>query len=207
MNAGLGLVASDITGLILAGGQGRRMGGVDKGLQPFRGEPLVCHALRRLAPQVGAVLINANRHLDTYATFGPRVVPDALPDYPGPLAGLLTGLNHCQTPWLVTVPCDAPYFPLDYVARLAAALSPTDDLAMVTTPDAGASGEPGRFHLQPVFGLLKRTLAPSLAAFMAQGERKVSRWMAQHACVHVPFLEVDAFVNLNTLAELDREPV
>ena len=110
--------ASDITGVILAGGRGSRMGGVDKGLQNFNGMPMALHALMRLAPQVGEVMINANRNLGAYDAMGVPVWPDALPDYPGPLAGFLTGLERCETPYLVTVPCDSPLFPTDLVARL-----------------------------------------------------------------------------------------
>ena len=112
---------SDITGLILAGGRGSRMGGVDKGLQTHLGMPLAMHALLRLAPQVGEMMINANRNLGAYESMGVPVWPDALPDYPGPLAGFLAGLEHCETPYLASVPCDSPLFPEDLVARLAAA--------------------------------------------------------------------------------------
>ena len=112
----------NITGLVLAGGRGSRMGGVDKGLQNYRGMALALHALLRLQPQVGTVMINANRNLGAYEAMGVPVWPDAMPDYPGPLAGLLTGLERCETPYLVSVPCDTPNFPLDLVARLSAAL-------------------------------------------------------------------------------------
>ena len=112
--------AAEITGVVLSGGRGLRMGGVDKGLQPYRGVPLAQHALRRLQSQVGACLLNANRHQDRYAAFGVPVVSDEMPDFAGPLAGFVTALRHCQTPWLVTVPCDSPLFPVDLVARLAA---------------------------------------------------------------------------------------
>ena len=110
---------ADITGLILAGGRGSRMGGVDKGLQNFHGIPLAQHALRRLAPQVGHLMLNANRNLDAYRAMGAPVWGDEVPDFPGPLAGMLAGLRHCETPYLVTAPCDTPYFPDDLTARLA----------------------------------------------------------------------------------------
>ena len=113
----------DITGLVLAGGQGSRMGGIDKGLEPFHGIPLALHALRRLQPQVGSILVNANRHLDIYRTFGAPVCPDAQTDFSGPLAGFLAGMEHCHTPWLLTVPCDTPLFPPDLAQRLAEAAS------------------------------------------------------------------------------------
>src|SRR5256885_8784920 len=140
----------DITGLILAGGRGSRMGGVDKGLQNHLGIPLAMHALMRLAPQVGHEMVNANRNLGAYDAFGVPVWPDAVADYPGPLAGFLAGLEHCETPYLVTVPCDTPGFPEDLVARLADALEAHDaDIAMAAT--GGADG----VQVQPVFCLLK----------------------------------------------------
>ena len=198
-----GIAPQDITGLVLAGGRGSRMGGVDKGLQMLAGEPLVRHALRRLAPQVGPMLISANRHLDAYAALGLPVVPDTLADFPGPLAGLLAGLARCTTPWLMMVPCDTPHFPPDCVARLAeAAHAAQADVALAATWAEDAAPHPPRLLAQPVFCLVRRTLAPSLAEFIAQGERKVGRWAAQHACVRVPFDEAPAFFNANTPEEL-----
>jgi len=126
----------DITGLILAGGRGSRMGGVDKGLQNFRGMPLALHALMRLSPQVGSVMINANRNLSAYESFGMPVWPDGLADYAGPLAGFLCGLERCETPWLLTVPCDTPLFPADLASRLAAAAAIQGaDIAMASAPE------------------------------------------------------------------------
>ncbi|PPE68371.1 molybdenum cofactor guanylyltransferase MobA [Caldimonas thermodepolymerans] len=189
----MSIAPEQITGLILAGGRGSRMGGVDKGLQNFRGMPLALHALLRLAPQVGSVMINANRNLGAYEAFGAPVWPDALPDYAGPLAGFLTGLEHCETPYLVTVPCDTPLFPEDLVARLADALAQADaDIAMVRT------GE----QVQPVFCLLKSSLVESLVRFTHEGGRKIDRWTAQHRCIEVPFDDESAFFNANTLEEL-----
>ncbi|AKJ28953.1 molybdenum cofactor guanylyltransferase MobA [Caldimonas brevitalea] len=185
----------EITGLVLAGGRGTRMGGVDKGLQPFRGEPLVAHALRRLAPQTTALMISANRSLPAYRGYGVPVHADALPDYPGPLAGLLSGLQHCRTPYLVSVPCDTPLFPLDLVARLADALGHAGaDIAVARSGD----------RLQPVFCLLKTTLAGSLMRYLASGERRIAYWTAQHARVEVPFDPPSAFFNANTLEELQE---
>ena len=127
----MGIDKHDITGLVLAGGRGSRMGGVDKGLQPHRGMPLAQHALLRLGAQVGELMINANRNLSAYESMGVPVWPDASADYPGPLAGLLAGLERCQTPYLVSVPCDTPDFPEDLVAKLAQALVAHDaDIAM-----------------------------------------------------------------------------
>nr|WP_297355683.1 molybdenum cofactor guanylyltransferase MobA [uncultured Caldimonas sp.] len=184
---------SRITGLVLAGGRGSRMGGVDKGLQHFRGLPLAQQALRRLAPQVGRVMINANRNLPTYASFGAPVWADALPDFAGPLAGFLTGFEHCETPYLATVPCDTPLFPETLVARLGEALVEHDgDIAMARTGQ----------HTQPVFCLMKSSLMDSLARFTRSGGRKIDLWTAQHRCIEVPFDDESAFFNANTLEEL-----
>jgi molybdenum cofactor guanylyltransferase len=182
-----------ITGLILAGGRGSRMGGVDKGLQNYRGLPLAMHALLRLSPQVGQVMINANRNLGAYESFGVPVWPDALPDFSGPLAGFLSGLDHCETPYLVTVPCDTPLFPTDLVARLSSALQAQGaEIAMART---GA-------HVQPVFTLMKTSLLESLVRFTEGGGRKIDRWTAQHHTVEVDFDDESAFANANTQDEL-----
>ena len=187
----------DITGLILAGGRGSRMGGVDKGLQNHLGIPMAMHALMRLGPQVEHVMINANRNLGAYDAFGVPVWPDALPDQPGPLAGFLTGLERCETPYLVTVPCDTPDFPEDLVARLADALVEKDaDIAMAATRnDEGV-------QVQPVFCLMKATLMESLVDFTQSGQRKIDKWTAQHRCVEVLFDNANAFFNANTAEEL-----
>ena len=185
-----------ITGLVLAGGRGTRMGGVDKGMQDFHGQPLAQHALERLRPQVGTLMLSANRHLADYAALGVPVWPDADVEFAGPLAGMLAGLAHCTTPYLATVPCDAPLFPLDLVACLAAVQA---DIVVATAPD-----ESGVQRLQPVFCLLRTDLRDSLAAFLAAGGRKVGQWMAQHHCVRVPFGDAQAFFNANTLVELEE---
>jgi molybdenum cofactor guanylyltransferase len=188
-----------ITGLVLAGGRGSRMGGVDKGLQNHRGVSLALHTLLRLQLQVGPVMINANRNLGAYEAMGVPVWPDGMLDYPGPLAGLLTGLERCETPYLVSVPCDTPDFPADLVARLAQALVAQDaDIAMAAT------SEDGQLRTQPVFCLLKCSLVDSLAAYLHAGERKIDRWTAQHRCVPVPFDDQAAFFNAHTLAELQQ---
>ncbi len=193
---------SEITGLILAGGRGSRMGGVDKGLQNFNGLPLALHTLMRLQPQVGHVMVNANRNLSAYEAFGADVWPDSLSDYAGPLAGFLTGLERCETPYMVTVPCDTPLFALDLVARLAEALAREDaDVAM-----AAAREEDGQLRTQPVFCLLRTELMESLVTFTHAGGRKIDAWTAQHKTVVVPFDlphdSVNGFFNANTLAEL-----
>jgi molybdopterin-guanine dinucleotide biosynthesis protein A len=188
-----------ITGLVLAGGRGSRMGGVDKGLQIHRGRPLAMQALLRLQPQVGALMVNANRNLADYAAMGAPVWPDALADYPGPLAGFLAGLVHCRTPYLVTVPCDTPNFPADLVDRLATALvAEGAEIAMAATL------EDGQLQVQPVFCLMAATLVDSLAAFTQGGQRKVDRWTAQHRCATVVFSDADAFFNANTPDDLQR---
>jgi molybdenum cofactor guanylyltransferase len=187
----------DITGLVLCGGRGTRMGGVDKGLQNHQGVPLALHAMLRLQPQVGTVMINANRNLAAYESFGVSVWPDPMADFPGPLAGWLAGLEHCETPYMLTVPCDSPNFPVDLVSRLSAALAAANaDIAMATTLEDGAE------QVQPVFCLLKTELIESLVAYLHAGERKIDRWTAQHACVNVLFEDAKAFANANTLDEL-----
>lgn len=194
---------SQITGLILAGGRGSRMGGVDKGLQPYRGLPLAMHAMLRLQPQVGELMINANRNLGAYESFGVPVWPDADADYAGPLAGFLVGLERCETPYLVSVPCDTPAFPADLVARLAAALEAEDaELAMPRTPRVDDDGSGEALQLQPVFCLMKATLLESLVRFSQGGGRKIDRWTAQHRAALVDFDDARAFFNANTLDEL-----
>jgi molybdenum cofactor guanylyltransferase len=190
-----------ITGLILAGGRGSRMGGVDKGLQNHQGTPLALHALMRLAPQVGEVMINANRNLGAYESFGVPVWPDALhaggPEFAGPLAGFLAGLERCETPYLVTVPCDSPNFPRDLVARLGEALESNHaEIAVAATVEGGEQ------RSQPVFCLMKTELMESLVRFTHEGQRKIDRWTALHRCVEVVFDDASAFANANTLAEL-----
>jgi molybdopterin-guanine dinucleotide biosynthesis protein A len=185
---------TNITGVVLAGGQGRRMGNVDKGLVDLDGRPLVAHALARLAPQVATNVIYANRHADEYARFGYAVVPDAIDGYAGPLAGLHAGLGAATTPFAVTVPCDSPFLPGDLVARLAAAFADAPiDIAVART---GAQPH-------PVFALVRRTLHAHLAQFLAGGGRKIDAWYATLGVREVAFDdEADAFRNINTRDEL-----
>lgn len=191
------IAREDITGLVLAGGRGSRMGGVDKGLQDHRGTPLALHALRRLQPQVGTAMLSANRNLPDYEAMGVPVWSDSIEGYAGPLAGLLTGLEHARTDWLVTVPCDTPDFPPDLVDRLAeAATAQGAEIAMAATR------EDGELRAQPVFCLLRTGLAPSLLAFLQAGERKFGKWTAQHRMVQVAFDDAAAFFNANTSDEL-----
>jgi molybdenum cofactor guanylyltransferase len=186
---------SAVSGIVLAGGQGRRMGGVDKGLQPLRGRPMVEWVLERLAPQVSQVIINANQNLERYGTYGHRVVRDEIGGFAGPLAGLHAGLKAATHPLVVTVPCDSPFLPADLVSRLKIALK-ENHLAVAKT---GAQPH-------PVFALMKRDVRESLEAFLAQGGRKIDAWYAALRVVEVNFDdEAQAFRNINTLDELNRE--
>lgn len=192
----------DVTGVILAGGRGSRMGGRDKGLEPFHGRPLVEHALERLRPQVAALGINANRHLPHYQSLGVPVWSDSLEGFAGPLAGFQVGLAHCATPWLVTVPCDSPLFPLDLVSRLAQRAS-AEGASIVM---ASAREEDGASRSQPVFCLMRRELATSLHDFLAGGGRKIDTWTALHGARQESFDtaadDPRAFFNANTLEQL-----
>jgi molybdenum cofactor guanylyltransferase len=190
---------ANITGLVLAGGRGSRMGGIDKGLQPHHGVPLAQHALRRLAPQVATAMLSANRNLETYTAMGVPVWSDETADFSGPLAGMLAGLNHCGTDYLATVPCDSPDFPLDLVARLARGLDESQaPIAVAATIEQEA------VRPQPVFCLLNVSLRASLAAFLASGERKTALWIRQHRNIQVVFEEPKAFLNVNTLLEFEQ---
>jgi len=186
----------DITGIVLAGGQGRRMGGVDKGLVPLDGRPLIAHVLERLAPQVGDVLINANQNIERYRAFGHRVVVDAVGGFAGPLAGLHAGLTAAATSYVVTAPCDSRVLPADLVARLSAALVREGaNLALAKTFG----------HSHPVFELVQRDVLPHLAGFLENGGRKIDAWYATLAVTEVPFDdEAAAFRNINTRAELEN---
>ena len=185
---------AEICGLVLAGGQGRRMGGVDKGLQPLQGRPLIQHVIDRLRPQVAAVLINANQNQARYAEFGCPVVPDRVGGFAGPLAGLDAGLHATDASFIVTVPCDSPFLPHDLVTRLATARNAIDaDVAVART-----GSQP-----HPVFALVCTRVRTHLADFLARGERKIDLWYASLSVVEVAFDdEVDAFANINTRAEL-----
>lgn len=188
-----------ITGLVLAGGRGARMGHVDKGLQLFRGKPLAMHVMERLACQTGTLAINANRHQSDYAAFNLPVWPDLLPDFPGPLAGLHSGLTHCDTDYLAAAPCDSPLLPLDLIPRLAAALIEQQaDAAIAVTGCAGQAN----LQRHPVFCLLRKTLLPSLTGYLQQDGRKMERWFAGIHTAEVRFDDEAAFSNINTLQEL-----
>ncbi len=184
----------NVTGIVLAGGMGRRMGGVDKGLLPFQGKPMVVHVLERLRPQVAEVLLNANRETEAYAQFGYRVIADVIGGFAGPLAGLHSGLSAARYPLAVTVPCDSPFLPLDLVERLHTALQQQDaDLAVARTGQ----------QAHPVFCLCRTSLLPNLTQFLAGGGRKIDAWYAGLNTVEVAFDdEAEAFANINTPAEL-----
>jgi molybdopterin-guanine dinucleotide biosynthesis protein A len=186
--------AIGVTGVVLAGGQGRRMGSVDKGLVALDGRPMVAHVLERFAPQVDEVLINANRHVDDYAAFGHRVIADAIGGFAGPLAGLHVALSHASHALIATVPCDSPFLPGDLVFRLRSALDAAGaQLAVARTFD----------QPHPVFALVRRDALPGLAAFLEGGGRKIDAWYAALAVVEVRFDdEADAFRNINTADEL-----
>jgi molybdopterin-guanine dinucleotide biosynthesis protein A len=184
-----------VTGIVLAGGRGSRMGGVDKGLQALRGKPMIEHVLARLSPQVAEVIVNANQNVQTYEKYGHRVVSDEIGGFAGPLAGLHAGLKAAAHPFVVTVPCDSPFLPSDLVSRLQTALE-QNDLAVAKT-----GTQP-----HPVFSLMKRQVRESLEAFLAAGGRKIDAWYAALKVVEVSFDdEADAFRNINTLEELRRE--
>jgi molybdopterin-guanine dinucleotide biosynthesis protein A len=185
----------DTTGLVLAGGQGRRMGGVDKGLQILHDKAMVYWVLERLRPQVADVIINANQNQGHYAYYGHTVVSDAIGGFAGPLAGLHAGLKNAVRPFMVTVPCDSPYLPTDLVERLHAGLAAAQaDLAVAK---AG-----GRSH--PVFALVRASVLPHLEAYLQGGGRKIDAWYASLKTVEVPFDDAAAFSNINTREELSE---
>jgi molybdopterin-guanine dinucleotide biosynthesis protein A len=187
------VLRADVTGLVLAGGLSRRMGGVDKGLQPLHGKPLAAWVVERLEPQVGHLLINANQNAESYAGFGKPIVPDRIGGFVGPLAGLHAGLTACETPLLVSAPCDAPFLPLDLVMCLHESL--VRDNAEVAVARAGG-------RLQPVFALMRRSVLGSLGDYLAGGGRKAHDWLTSLPFVTVDFDDAQAFANINTREEL-----
>jgi len=196
-----------VTGLILAGGRGSRMGNVDKGLQRFRNSTMVAHVLRRLAPQVKRVVINANQNLDAYGVFGAPVWPDDLKGFEGPLAGLETGLRRCTTDFLVTVPCDSPFLPTDLVSRLHIALMEAHaDLALAVTDEVTDDGST-QIQPQPVFALMKTELLPVLSAYLELGGRRMDGWYKDIKVVAVRFDDASGFRNINTLGDLQKYEV
>jgi molybdopterin-guanine dinucleotide biosynthesis protein A len=190
----LGMTGGGVTGIVLAGGQGRRMGGVDKGLQLLHDKPMVEHVIGRLAPQVDEILINANQNLEAYGRYGYRVVPDAIGGFAGPLAGLHAGLGAARHPFALTVPCDSPFLPADLFSRLKNELH-EKDLAVAKTGD----------QPHPVFSLVRVSVLDHLSRFLSAGGRKIDAWYSTLKIVEVPFDdEADAFRNINTREELDN---
>ena len=183
-----------ITGIVLAGGQGRRMGGVDKGLQPLHGKPMVAAVIARLAPQVDEIIINANQNIQEYERFGHRVVPDAIGGFQGPLAGLHAGLGAVKHALVLTAPCDSPFLPLDLASRLKKGMGESD-LAVAKTGD----------QPHPVFSLVRVSVLDHLSKFLSSGGRKIDAWYSTLKVVEVSFDdEADAFRNINTREELKQ---
>ncbi len=185
-----------ITGVVLAGGRARRMGGQDKGLVPFAGRPLVEWVLAALAPQVRTLLINANRNQAAYASLGHPVIEDRIEGFQGPLAGFASAMAAVSTPWMVTVPCDGPFLAPDLVGRLCAALEREGAEIAVATDGA---------RMQPVYALLPVALAPSLETFLAEGERKIDLWYARHRVALADLSDrPESFANINSEADTAR---
>ena len=198
------ITSEHITGLILAGGRAQRMGGIDKGLIPFQGKPLIESAISRLKPQVSTILINANRSITKYSHYGYPVLMDETPDFSGPLAGFSVGLKHCKTPYLLTSPCDSPLLPVDLAKKMAAQLD-NNDLELVF---ASSKEGDGKIWSQPVFCLMKSDLQDSLDAFLSKGDLKIDRWFKELRSGTVVFENPQAFSNVNTPEELaDLEKV
>lgn len=189
------IATRDITGVVLAGGRGSRLGGVDKGLVHLRGRPLIEYVIDALRPQVGNLLISANRNCDIYASYGYPVIADVMGDYDGPLAGMLSAMHHADTSYIVTVPCDVPALPANLVERLVAAMTMMHREACM----ASCAGQ-----VQPVFALMRRTLADGLQEYLVAGERGVENWMHRQQAAIVDFPDHNAFANINTPEELQR---
>ena len=192
------ITSEHITGLILAGGRAQRMGGIDKGLIPFQGKPLIESAISRLKPQVSTILINANRSITKYSHYGYPVLMDETPDFSGPLAGFSVGLKHCKTPYLLTAPCDSPLLPTDLAQKMAVELE-GNNLELVF---ASSKEDDGKIWSQPVFCLMKSDLQDSLDAFLSRGDLKIDRWFKELRSGTVVFEHSQAFANVNTPEEL-----
>jgi molybdopterin-guanine dinucleotide biosynthesis protein A len=190
--------SQQITGLILAGGRAQRMGGIDKGLIPFHGKPLIESAINRLKPQVSTILINANRSITKYSHYGYPVLMDETPDFSGPLAGFSVGLKHCKTPYLLTSPCDSPLLPSDLAEKMVTELE-GKNLELVY---ASSKEDDGKIWAQPVFCLMKSSLQDSLHAFLSKGDLKIDHWFTELRSGTVVFESAQAFANINTPEEL-----
>ena len=190
--------ADQITGLILAGGRAQRMGGIDKGLIPFHGKPLIELAITRLQSQTNSILINANRNITKYAAYGYPVIMDETPDFSGPLAGFSAGLKVCNTSYLLTSPCDSPLLPIDLASQLASEME-AGDYQLVY---ASSKESDGKVWAQPVFCLMRTNLQESLEAFLQKGDLKIDRWFKELRSSTVVFDDAQAFANVNTPEEL-----
>jgi molybdopterin-guanine dinucleotide biosynthesis protein A len=190
--------SKDITGLILAGGQAQRMGGIDKGLIPFHEKPLIESAIAKLKPQVQTIVINANRNITKYAGYGYPVIMDETPDFSGPLAGFSVGLKACKTPYLLTAPCDSPLLPNNLAQNLSAEMERGDfQLVYASSKEAD-----GKVWAQPVFCLMRANLQDSLASFLLKGDLKIDRWFKELRSSTVIFDDPHVFANVNTPEEL-----
>lgn len=184
-----------ISAIILAGGRGRRMGEVDKGLQLLRGKPLIAWVAERIAPQVDEVLVSANRNLERYRELGFTVLPDLMPDFPGPLAGLHRALEVARHPLWLSVPCDTPFLPADLARRLLAGLREDDaEIAVAAVAD----------RMQPVICLGRAELRAGLGEFLARGGRRVGEWQSGLRRIAVSFDDAEFFRNINTLDDLTQ---
>ena len=189
---------TEITGLILAGGRAQRMGGIDKGLIPFHHRPLIESAINRLKPQVGSIMINANRNIEQYAAYGYPMVSDADSSFSGPLAGFAAGLKACPTEYIVTTPCDSPLLPTNLVELLVTKMTEGSfDLVYASSKDPA-----GKTWAQPVFCLMRVSLSKSLEEFISLGDLKIDRWFKELNSSTVVFDSESAFANINTPEEL-----
>ena len=188
----------DITGLILAGGRAQRMGGIDKGLIPFHGKPLIESAIAKLKPQVQTIVINANRNITKYASYGYPVIMDETPDFSGPLAGFSAGLKACKTSYLLTSPCDSPLLPNHLAESLIAEMERGDfQLVYASTKEIN-----GKVWAQPVFCLMQSNLQDALNQFLQKEDLKIDRWFKELRSSTVIFDDSQAFANVNTPEEL-----
>ncbi len=184
---------SAITAVILAGGRGRRLDGVDKGLVTFSGKPLIAHILDAIQPQVGQILINANRNISEYAAYGYPVIQDGLADYQGPLAGVATTMDNATTPYIITLPCDGPFVPADLVQRLSTALD--DAQSEIAVAHDGT-------RIQPMHAMLSVALLPGLRKYLNAGDRKTGLWYTRSHMTTVDFSDIpEVFRNINTPQE------
>jgi molybdopterin-guanine dinucleotide biosynthesis protein A len=179
-----------VTGIVLAGGRARRMGGVDKGLVDLDGAPMISHVVRRIRPQVSEMIISANRNLPEYRKWSNQVVADTIGEFDGPLAGMASGLELVETDFAVTVPCDSPLVSNDLVSRMY-------DACVSSAADIAVAHDGVR--LQPVFALMQKTLGASIIEFLESGERKIDKWFERHDFIAVDFSDSpESFLNINT---------